>query len=91
MENKQYKSLSDVPRTLLTNLITAQEAAEIRGITVYSIWELIRRGRLACHIIGGRKYVLKSEIENFKMLPRGVKPKAKQKTTKREKNGKKRD
>lgn len=48
------------------DLITQTEAAEIRGVAVQSISDLIRRGRLKTVTIGKRKFLLRSEVEKFK-------------------------
>ena len=55
----------------LDELITQKEAAEIRGVTHQSIHLLVKRGRLKTVQIGARKFLLRSEVENFKAIPAG--------------------
>lgn len=73
METKDYQSFSEIPKDVLNDLITVQEAAWIRDSSKHAVWDLIRRGRLTCITIAGRKLVLKSEVENFEAQPPGVK------------------
>jgi hypothetical protein len=58
------------------DLITQTEAAEIRGVAVQSISDLIRRGKLKTVTIGKRKFLLRSEVEKFKPS-KGGRPKSK--------------
>ncbi len=63
-------------------MITTQEAAELRGVTGSSIRELIQRGRLRAKMMYGRLLVYRSEVENFKREkpgPRGPRKSAKKK------------
>lgn len=53
------------------DLITQSEAAEIRGVSVQSINDLIRRGRLKTITIGKRKFLSKSAVKKFKPSPAG--------------------
>jgi excisionase family DNA binding protein len=46
-------------------LITQTEAAELRGVTVAAINELIKRGRLKAVEMYGRSLVYRSEVEAF--------------------------
>ena len=55
----------------LDDLITQTEAAEIRGVSVQSISDLVRRGRLTTVTIGKRKFLLRSEVKEFKPGPAG--------------------
>lgn len=50
----------------LDDLITQTEAAQIRGVSVQSISDLIRRGRLTTVTIGKRKFLMRSEVQKFK-------------------------
>lgn len=52
-------------------LITINEAADRRGVTRSAIVQLIRRGRLPSYRIFTREYVKKSDVLEFKELPRG--------------------
>ena len=47
------------------DLITLQEAAEIRGRTTAALSELVRRGRLRSFEKFGRKLVSRREVEGF--------------------------
>jgi hypothetical protein len=49
----------------LNDLITLQEAAEIRGRSTAAISELVRRGRLRSFEKFGRKLVSRREVEAF--------------------------
>jgi excisionase family DNA binding protein len=50
----------------LEDLITQKEAAEIRGVSVQAINDLVRRGRLKTVTIAGRKCLSRSEVKKFK-------------------------
>ena len=50
----------------LSELISISEAAKIRGVTHGAIQDLIRRGKLSAVEIGGRRYLNKSEVKEFK-------------------------
>jgi len=60
----------------LNDLITQKEAARIRGVSVQSINDLVRRGRLKTVTIGGRKFLSRSEVKKFKPAQAG-RPKGK--------------
>jgi len=55
----------------LENLITQVEAAEIRGVSVQAISDLVKRGKLKTVSLGKRKFLLRSEVENFEPGPAG--------------------
>jgi len=57
------------------DLITVQEAAQLRGVSTASIFQLIARGRLRSEKLIGRTLVYRNEIEGFKEQKPGVKPK----------------
>lgn len=57
------KKADDMPD--VSDLITLQEAAEIRGRTTAAISELVRRGRLRSYEKFGRVLVLRREVEAF--------------------------
>ncbi len=61
----------------LKNLISQKEAAELRGVTLAAISDLIKRGRLTAIEVGGRKFLRRSEITNFKP-EKGGRPSTKQ-------------
>lgn len=49
----------------MNDLITIAEAAELRGVSVAAIGELVRRGRLSSVEKFGRKLVSRAEVEGF--------------------------
>jgi excisionase family DNA binding protein len=49
----------------MEDLITIREAAELRGVSVAAIGELVRRGRLSSFEKFGRKLVSRREVEGF--------------------------
>jgi plasmid maintenance system antidote protein VapI len=57
--------------------ISQSEAARARAISRQAISDLIKRGRLTTLEIAGKMLVLRSEIEKFKPLDPGPKPKRK--------------
>jgi Helix-turn-helix domain len=60
----------------MEDLITQAQAAELRGVSRPAIAELVRRGRLRTHVIAGKVFVFRSEVESFqrehKGWPKGV-------------------
>lgn len=54
-------------------LITQAEAAELRGVTLASINELIQRERLNVVEMFGRKLLNRAEVEGFTKLKTGPK------------------
>jgi hypothetical protein len=57
--------------------ISQTEAARIRGITRQAIGIYVKRGRFTTFVMGGKTFLLRSEVENFKPQKRGPKPKRK--------------
>src|ERR1044071_975390 len=51
--------------------ISKPEAARLRGVSRQAIWQLVDRGRLSTRVVAGRIYVSRSEVLNFKRIPRG--------------------
>jgi excisionase family DNA binding protein len=49
----------------MNDLMTIAEAAELRGVSVAAIGELVRRGRLNSVERFGRKLVYRAEVESF--------------------------
>jgi len=47
-------------------LVNQKEAAKIRGVSPQSINYLVKRGKLSTITIGDRKFLLRSQVENFK-------------------------
>lgn len=45
--------------------ITQKQAAEIRGVSLPSITELVNRGRLSSKLVYGKRLVNREEVENF--------------------------
>jgi excisionase family DNA binding protein len=61
----------------MANLITQSEAAKLRGVSLPSINELVRRGRLRTKEVFGKKLVYRSEVLAFERETPG--PKAEKK------------
>ena len=59
----------------LAELVTVAEAAEIRGTSSGSIYELIERNRLSVIEIADLKLLLRSEVESFERGKPGPKSK----------------
>jgi hypothetical protein len=57
--------------------ISQTEAARIRGITRQAIGIYVKRGRFTTFVMGGKTFLLRSELENFEPRKRGPKPKRK--------------
>ena len=53
--------------------ITPAEAARIRGVSRQAIARLIRRGRFNTTEFGGRTFLNRREVEQFRALRRGRK------------------
>jgi hypothetical protein len=51
--------------------ISKGDASRLRGVSRQAMWDLVRRGRLTTRIIAGRICVSRSEVMNFKRIPRG--------------------
>jgi excisionase family DNA binding protein len=63
--------------------VTQSEAARIRGVSRQSISELVKRGRLKTTVVGSKKLVKRSEIEQFRRRKPGPKRKTKKSTKRR--------
>ena len=50
----------------LQDLISQKEAAEIRGVSIQAIDYLIKAGRLKGLKVGGKTFVIRKEVEEFK-------------------------
>jgi excisionase family DNA binding protein len=61
----------------LNNLISQKEAAEIRGVSLAAIADLIKRGRLNAVVIGGRNYLRKTDVLRFRSKKGGRPPRPK--------------
>ncbi|HEX7998676.1 MAG TPA: helix-turn-helix domain-containing protein [Pyrinomonadaceae bacterium] len=59
----------------LLDLISQTEAARLRGVSPEAIADLIRRGRLSSIDVGGKRFLRRSEVENFKKQKGGRPPK----------------
>jgi excisionase family DNA binding protein len=57
----------------MDDLITQTEAARLRGVSLPSINELIRRGRLRSKEVFGKTLVYRSEVEAFEKEKPGPK------------------
>ena len=75
----------------LEDYISQAEAARIRGVSKQAIGDLIKRGRLTAVSVGGRKLVLRSEVQAFVSMPKLGRPpknKSAKKTSKHAKSRK---
>lgn len=50
----------------MDDLISIAEAARLRGVTPSAIRDLIERQRLDVEVVGGRRFVLRSQVLTFK-------------------------
>ena len=48
-----------------SELVSQQEAAKIRGVSIQSIHELIKRGRFNTVEISGKQYLFRKEVKAF--------------------------
>ena len=80
--NLNQAVFDEMKRVRLDELITQKQAAEIRGVTPQSIHLLVKRGRLKTVQIGGRQFLLRSDVEKFEPDP-GGRPKKKQRSRKK--------
>ncbi len=53
------------------NFITTNEAAEILGVSYYTVYEYIKEGRLPADMVGGSYMIPKKAVEAFKPKPTG--------------------
>jgi excisionase family DNA binding protein len=75
----------------IEDLITPAEAARLRGVTRSAITDLVKRGRLSSIEVGGRPFLYRKEVMNFKPEITGRPPNANTKLTlKMSKKGSKR-
>jgi hypothetical protein len=49
----------------LSELVSQQQAAEVRGVSIQAIHKLIKRGRFTVVEVGGKKFLLRKEVEAF--------------------------
>jgi hypothetical protein len=71
----------------LSDFISQAEAARIKQVTPQSISELVKRGRLKSYLIGGRKFLKRTEIEAFQ--PKSPGPQSKRSGKKAPKHARK--
>ncbi len=57
----------------MSDLITQTEAAELRGVSLASISELVKRGRLRSKEVFGKRLVYRSEVLAFEKEKPGPK------------------
>jgi len=50
----------------VSDLISLTQAADLRGVSVQAIQDLIRRGRLEAVEVAGRRLLRRSDVINFK-------------------------
>ena len=60
---------------VLGDLISISEAARVRDVSHAAIQDLIRRGKLSPVEVGGRRFVRRSDVENYQPEPIGRPPK----------------
>jgi excisionase family DNA binding protein len=53
------------------DLVTTNEAAEILGLSYYTVYEYIKEGRLSAELVGGNYMLSRREVEQFKPKPTG--------------------
>jgi predicted DNA-binding protein YlxM (UPF0122 family) len=81
-QKKNLKPLSGYPDNGDVNQlswISQAEAARLRDISPQSISELVKRGRFTTMMVGARKFLKRSEVENFEPQLPGPDPKRKRK------------
>ena len=49
----------------LSELVSQQEAAEMRGVSIQAIGDLMKRGRFTVILVGGKRLLLRKEVEAF--------------------------
>jgi hypothetical protein len=67
----ERKGFSTTMKIDPSDLITQAEAARIRGVSHQTISYLIKQSRIRSFKIGGRLFVLRSEVVNYKPNPGG--------------------
>jgi excisionase family DNA binding protein len=55
----------------ITDLISINEAARLRGVSHTAIQDLIKRGKLAALEVGGRRLLSRSQVKSFQPKPVG--------------------
>jgi hypothetical protein len=54
-----------------SELVSIKQASDMRGVSTQAIQDLMRRGRFTVIEVGGRKFLLRKEVEAFEPLPVG--------------------
>jgi hypothetical protein len=54
-----------------SELVSQQQAAKMRGVSIQAIQYLVKRGRFTVVEVGGRKLLFRKEVEAFEPLPAG--------------------
>ena len=81
MSTKKKSTRGSKPEFVdVSNLITLQEAARLRGVQNGSIHGLVTRGRLRSRTLFGRILVYRDEVLGFVKQKTGPKPGSKRKT-----------
>jgi hypothetical protein len=52
-------------------LVSLTQAADMRGVSTQAIQYLVKSGRFTVIEVGGRKFLLRKEVEAFEPLPAG--------------------
>jgi hypothetical protein len=77
---RNLNSISGYPDKSTVNQliwISQAEAARLRNISPQSISELVKRGRFTTIMVGARKFLKRSDVENFEPQLPGPDPKRK--------------
>ena len=54
-----------------SELVSQQQAAKMRGVSIQAIQYLVKQGRFTVVEVGERKYLFRKEVEAFESLPLG--------------------
>jgi predicted DNA-binding protein (UPF0251 family) len=76
---KSISGYPDIDTLDRLSWISQAEAARLRDISPQSISELVKRGRFTTMMVGARKFLKRSEVENFEPQLPGPDPKRKRK------------
>lgn len=74
-EQKTIQEFANIWYAIKRQVVPSSEAAELRGISRASVSDLIKRGRLHVIEFGGKKFVTKKELQEFKPAKTGPVPK----------------
>src|SRR5438128_839981 len=66
---KDNDTSGDAPGT--RDFVTTSEAAEMLGVSYYTVYEYVREKRLVAELVGGIYMIPKKAVEQFKPKPTG--------------------